>query len=122
MKQIIITIGITAATLIISLTLISKESEMDRNDELNRAVSAAVKQTVSDSQVLGQTEIASNEDMAAHFIQIMSINMNSNSDITVEVMGADYQEGMFDVLVTGKFKYANGKEGEVSVRKCAIYE
>lgn len=122
MKQIIITIGMTALVMLISLTLISEESRMDRKDELNRAVSAAVKQTVQDSQLLNQKEITSNEEMVAHFIQIMSVNISSDSDIIIEVLGADYVEGMLDVLVTEAFKYANGKDGEVSVRKCAIYE
>lgn len=122
MKQIIITIGITALVMVVSLILISEESKMDRKDELNRAVSAAVKQTVKNSQLQGQKEIKSNKEMTAHFIQIMSVNMNSDSDVTVEVMGVDYIEGMLDVLVTEKFKYANGKDGEISVRKCAVYE
>lgn len=108
--------------MIVSVTLISVQSEMDRQDELNKAVSAAVKQTVEASQIENQKDITSDKELVAHFIQIMSTNMNSQGDISVEVMGVDYKEGMLDVLVTQKFSYLNGKEAEVSVRKCAIYE
>lgn len=122
MKQFIIIIGMSVIAIIVSMILMSKESKMDRQDELSRAVSAAVKQTVNASQITNQQEITSDKEMVAQFIQIMSVNINSNSDISVEVMGVDYREGMLDVLVTAKFKYVNGKTGTVSVRKCAVYE
>ncbi|MFQ9514755.1 MAG: hypothetical protein ACLRZ9_02900 [Eubacterium sp.] len=122
MKQIIIIMGMAVIALIVSMTLLSKESRMDRQDELNRAVSAAVKQTVDASQIYNQKEITSDKEMVAQFIQIMSTNMNSDSDVSIEVMGVNYKEGMLDVLVTEKFKYYNGKNDTVSVRKCAIYE
>lgn len=122
MKQVIIVIGLSVIVMIVSMTLLSEESRMDRQDELNRAVSAAIKQTVAESQIENQQEITSDKEMVAQFIQIMSTNMNSEGDISVEVMGADYKEGMLDVLVTQTFNYLNGKEGTVSVRKCAIYE
>lgn len=122
MKQIIIIMGMAVIAMIVSMILISKESKMDRQDELNRAVSAAVKQTVKASQVYNQKDITSDKEMIAEFIQIMSTNINSDSDVSVEVMGVDYKEGMLDVLVTEKFQYLNGKSDTVSVRKCAIYE
>lgn len=122
MKQVIVVIGLAVIAMITSKTLLSVESKSDRQDELNKAVSAAVKQTVAASQIEDQKEITSDKEMVAQFIQIMSTNMNSQGSIFVEVMGADYKEGMLDVLVTQKFNYLNGKEGTVSVRKCAIYE
>lgn len=122
MKQIIMIIGLSVIAMIVSMTLLSEESRADRQDELNRAVSAAVKQTVATSQIENQEEITSDKEMVAQFIQIMSTNICSEGDISVEIMGADYKEGMLDVLVTQTFDYLNGKKGSVSVRKCAIYE
>lgn len=122
MKQIIIVIGMAVIVMIVSMTLLSAESKIDRQDELNRAVSAAVKQTVAASQIENQKEITSDKEMVAQFIQLMSTNMSSQGDISIEVMGVDYKEGMLDVLVTQKFNYLTGKEEQVSVRKCAIYE
>lgn len=122
MKQIIIVIGMAVIVMIVSMTLLSAESKIDRQDELNRAVSAAVKQTVAASQIENQKEITSDKEMVAQFIQLMSTNMSSQGDISIEVMGVDYKEGMLDVLVTQKFNYLTEKEAQVSVRKCAIYE
>lgn len=108
--------------MLVSMSLLSVHSRMDRMDELNRVVSAAVKQTVDASQIYGQKEITTDKEMVAQFIQIMSTGMVNDGDIYVEVMGADYKEGMLDVLVKEEFRYFNGKKDTISIRKCAIYE
>lgn len=122
MKQVIIVIGIAVLIMIISLTLLSVESKTDRQDELDRVVAAAVKQTVKDSQIKNQTSITSDKEMVAQFIQNMCTSVTSDGDLQVEVMGVDYKEGMLDVLVTEKFFYLNGKQAKISTRKCAIYQ
>lgn len=122
MKQVIIVISTVVIVILTTMILSADINKMDRQDELDRAVSAAAKQTVKDSQISEQTEINSNEEMIAHFVNLLSVSINSDSDLSVEVMGADYEEGMLDVLVTSKFKYINGKNGTLSVRKCAIFE
>ena len=122
MKQAIIVIGIAVLIMMVSLTLLSVESRTDRQDELDRVVSAAVKQTVKDSQIEEQSNITSNKEMVAQFIQNMCTSINSDGDLQIEVMGVDYKEGMLDVLVTEKFVYPNGKQGKITTRKCAIYQ
>ena len=89
---------------------------------MNKIVSAAVKQTVKESQIKGQSNINSDKEMVASFIQNMCVSFKSNGDINIEVMGVDYKEGMLDVLVTEKFTYLNGKQAKISTRKCAIYQ
>lgn len=120
MKQIIIIIGIGVSVLLSAMIVMSIESKTDRKQELTRAVSAAVKQTVSYSQIENQTEITSNDEMVAHFIQLLLANISSDGDIEVEVMGVNFKEGLLDVIVTENFKYLNGKEGKIGIRKCAI--
>ena len=122
MKQAIIVIGIAVLVMLVSLTLLSVESRMDRQDELDRVVSAAVKQTVKDSQIKYQVSITSDKEMVAQFIQNMCTSITSDGDLQVEVMGVDYKEGMLDVLVTERFSYLNGKEAKITTRKCAIYQ
>ena len=122
MKQAIIVIGIAVLVLIVSLTLLSVESKTNRQAELDRVVSAAVKQTVKDSQIMNQTSITSNKEMVAQFIQNMCTSIASDGDLQIKVMGVDYKEGMLDVLMTEKFSYLNGKQTKITTRKCAIYQ
>ena len=122
MKQAIIVIGIAVIMIIVSLTLLSVESKTDRQDELDRVVAAAVKQTVKDSQIEKQTSITSDKEMIAQFIQNVCTSINSDGDLHIQVMGVDYKEGMLDVLVTESYYYLNGKQGQIKTRKCAIYQ
>ena len=120
MKQIIIIVGTIVIIFIAAMTIVSVESKDLRTDELNRAVSASIKKTVSDSQIENQSTILSDKEMVAYFIQLLSVNMKGKGDVTVD--DADYKEGLLSVAVTEKFKYVNGKNGEITVRKSAIAE
>ena len=104
MKQIIIIVGTIVIIFIAAMTIVSVESKDLRTDELNRAVSASIKKTVSDSQIENQSTILSNKEMVAYFIQLLSVNMKGKGDVTVEVYDADYKEGLLSVAVTEKFK------------------
>lgn len=117
MKQIIITIGMAVIIMLVSLTLISVESKETRKEELNRGVAAAVNQTVSESKRDGQQSIKSNNDMVAQLVNTLCVSIGSDGDISVEVMGVDYIEGMLDVLVTESFNYPNGGNGKMRVWK-----
>lgn len=122
MKQATIVIGLVAIIIIITITLLSVDGKSTRQDQLNKIVSAAVKQTVKESQIKGQSNINSDKEMVASFIQNMCVSFKSDGDINIEIMGVDYKEGMLDVLVTEKFTYLNGKQAKISTRKCAIYQ
>ncbi len=122
MKQFITIIGIAVIVTLVSMTLLSTQSRNSRKDELEKAVSGAVKQTVKASHADGQTDITSDKEMVAHFVNVVSSNIKSDGKISVKVMGVDYKDGLLDVKVFETFKYLNGKEKTISVRKCAIYE
>ena len=122
MKQTVIVSGFIVVILITALTILTAESKQDRKDELERVVAAAVKQTVKDSQIKEQKIIKSDKAMIANFVQNVCISLKATGDISVKVMGVDYKEGLLDVYVLENFEYLTGKNGTVSVRKCAIYE
>ena len=122
MKQFITIIGIAIIVTLISLTLLSEQSRNSRQDELDRAVSGAVKQTVKASHADGQTDITSDKEMVAYFVNVISNNIKSDGKISVKVLGVNYKEGLLDVKVSETFNYLNGKEKTITVRKCAIYE
>ncbi|MCR5429872.1 MAG: hypothetical protein K6E58_01385 [Eubacterium sp.] len=122
MKQFIMIIGIAVIVTLIAMTLLSEQSKNSRLDELEKAVSGAVKQTVKASHAEGQTDITSNKEMVAHFVNVVSNNIKSDGKLSVKVMGVNYKEGLLDVKVSETFNYLNGKEKTITVRKCAIYE
>lgn len=122
MKQITIIIGLIVSMVISSMVLFTIETKSARKSELYRATSAAVKQTVRTSQIDGQKEISNDDSMVNYFTNTLLKSIQSEGDIEIEIMGVDYKEGMIDVIVTERYKYATGKEAEISVRKTAILE
>lgn len=122
MKQFVIIIGLAVLVMITTLCLQAVESKADRKDELERMVSAAVKQTVKESVDKKQTTITSDKEMVAYFINNLSLTYKADGDLTIKVMDADYKEGLLDIIVVEKFKYSNGKTKTIDVRKCAIYQ
>jgi hypothetical protein len=122
MKQTVIVIGLAVIIVIISITIMSVQSRSNRQNELERVVAAAAKQTVADTQVFEQDIIKSDKEMIAAFVQNVCTSIKGDGDLSVKVFDVDYKEGMIDVMVTEKFTYLNGKQSQVSTRKCAIYQ
>lgn len=86
MKQIIIIVGTIVIIFIAAMTIVSVESKDLRTDELNRAVSASIKKTVSDSQIENQSTILSDKEMVAYFIQLLSVNMKGKEMLPLKYM------------------------------------
>lgn len=122
MRQAVIIIGMMVMVLIVGITVMSVNSKSTRKDELENAVATAVQQTVKYSGPSENPIYASNEEMMASFVKNLTLNMNSDGDIEVEIYGADYEKGLLSVKVTQFFKYVTGKEASIEVRKTAIYE
>lgn len=121
-KQLTVIMGLIVSMVISGLAILTIETKSARESELYRTVSAAAKQTVKISQIDGQKEIASNDDMVNYFINTFLKSIQSDGDVAIEIMGVDYKEGLLDVIVTEKYKYVTGRDGEILVRKTAILE
>lgn len=120
MKQISIVIGLIVSVMIVSMTIMALEEKSSRETELNRAVAAAVKQTVKASCGKNK-EINSNDDMINFCMNNIAYNVSGTSDYEIEVMSVDYKEGMLDIIVTEKYTNVVGKEKKITIRKAAIY-
>ncbi len=120
MKQIAIVIGLIVSFMITSMTIMALEENSSRETELNRAVAAAVKQTVKVSQNK-KAKFKNNEDMMNFCLNNIAYNVSGTSDYEIEVISADYKEGMLDIIVTEKYTSVAGKEKQIIVRKSAIY-
>ena len=117
MKQISIVIGLIVSVMIVSMTIMALEENSSRETELNRAVAAAVKQTVKASCGKNK-EINSNDDMINFCMNNIAYNVSGTSDYEIEVMSVDYKEG---IIVTEKYTNVVGKEKKITIRKAAIY-
>lgn len=122
MRQAIIIIGMIIIIFMSAISIISINTKSTRKDELDIAVSAAVQQTVKYSKPSEEKRMNSNDDMMASFVKNLALNLNSDSNITVQFHGVDYENGLLSVTVTESFNYITGKEEKIKVSKTAIYD
>lgn len=119
--------GITGTILFMVIILsafinLSITTENVRLEEIEQALGNAQRQTIENTKIKEMYQINSEEELMAEFNRNLLTQISSDSDITVRVLDADYEEGMLDVEVIAKFKYPTGKDGKVSVRKTIIYD
>lgn len=122
MRQAIIIIGMIIIIFMSAISIISINTKSTRKDELDIAVSAAVQQTVKYSKPSEEKRMNSNDNMMASFVKNLALNLNSDSNITVQFHGVDYENGLLSVTVTESFNYITGKEEKIKVSKTAIYD
>lgn len=97
-------------------------SEKDiRQDEIELSTDNAIRQTIKNAKIKEMYQIKDEDEMMADFNRTLLTQINSDSEITVKVYGINYQEGMMNIEVISKFKYFNGVEDEVSVRRTIIF-
>lgn len=105
--------------IIIVMTLSGRQI---RQDELNRAVDNAIKETV-DNQFDTRTYSANNTDeFVADFIEALLVQINSDSTIEINVLDADYEKGLLSVEVISHYLNPIGTKGKVSVERMVIME
>lgn len=92
-----------------------------RQYEVDTALNSSIMQTMN---VLydKRYEINSNEELVSEFHRNLLLQINSTSNLIVNVYGLDYQKGLLDVELILEFKYIDGRTGEVSARKTVLIE
>lgn len=93
-----------------------------RQNEMNNILSAALEQSLENAMTGSNYQITSNEEMVADFTQTLLSQVDSKSQITINVLNADIENGIFSVEIIEEFKYPNGKTGSLSYQKTAIYD
>ena len=122
MKNTIIGIGTTIFFAVIVLVLFIQVGKSHRQTELENGLTtgmeSAMKMLSEDTAYAPQ----SNEEFVADFLQAFLLAIDSSSDVTVNVLDADYQKGLLSVEAVMSYTYPNGNVGSVSSRKTLILE
>lgn len=103
------------------LTIMTINSKMTRKDELEYAVSTATQQTLKE-MVMDDSDVTDENAVRALFTRNLFMNIQSDSEITIQFKGIDIRKGLLSVNVCETYKNILGYETELSVTKTAIYE
>lgn len=119
------TVSIITAVLIGALALLGVmviAGRNGRNTELSAMLPSAVEEAVDTALVKKQYGIADEAELAADVSESVAQAVDSDGDITVEVIGSDLEKGVLSVRVTADFKHPDGKDGSVSHERTVVLE
>lgn len=93
-----------------------------RSAELSGMLSSAVEDAVDTALVKKQYGIADEAELIADVRESVAQAVDSDGDITVEVIKGDLKKGVLSVRVTADFKHPDGKDGRVSCERLVILD
>ena len=122
MKSVFLGFGITICSIISIVIIMTLCGTNMRQNELNRAVDSAIKDTVENQFDDTTYSVNSNDEFVADFMEALLVQINSDCSVVVNVLDVDYQKGLLSVEVIEKYIHPIGTEGNVSVKRTVIME
>ena len=122
MKSVFLGFGITVCSIISIVIVMTLCGTNIRQNELNRAVDSAIKDTVENQFDDTTYSVNSNDEFVADFMEALLVQINSDCSVVVNVLDVDYQKGLLSVEVIEKYIHPIGTEGNVSVKRTVIME
>lgn len=122
MKNIVI--GISAAAFLGLLVLIAYtlHGRSVRQTELDMALSIAMEESLRGLKELEAGQEKSTEEFVEEFLQRFSVQIVSQSDVTVHILDVDVEKGLLSVEAVSTFRHPIGSMGSVALRRTAILE
>lgn len=122
MKKVMIAVTLVTAIVIAVLIIFTSNGRAAREEEMSQSLAEAVESSLNEVFLDNTYSIRNTQEFVADFLQYMSIKLSSNSNVTVNVVGIDYEKGLVSMEITGTFKHPNGNDGIVSVQKTVLLE
>ena len=119
------TVSIITAVLIGALALLGVmviAGRNGRNTELSAMLPSAVEEAAGTALVEKQYGIADEAELAADVSESVAQAVDSDGNITVEIMKNNLEKGVLSVCVTADFKHPDGKDGSVSHERTVVLE
>jgi hypothetical protein len=122
MKSVFLGFGITICSIISIVIVMTLCGTNIRQNELNRAVDSAIKDTVENQFDDTTYSVNSNDEFVADFMETLLVQINSECTVVINILDVDYQKGLLSVEVIEKYMHPIGTEGKVWVKRTVIME
>lgn len=122
MKNVLIAAGLVVIivfTTVISLTMFGHNT---RQNEVEAALTSAVEQTLSNLMVEKHYSINNTHEFIADFTQRLVLGLDSDSEVTINILAMDMEKGLLDVEVVETYRQMDGSTGSASYRKTVILD
>lgn len=122
MKHTIFGISLAAIALLAIAVSLGVSGKSVRANEMETSLNAAIEQSLEQLCIEKGSVAGDYQDMVADFNRLLLLQMESDSDIQVEILTADAQKGVLDVRITERYQNILGQEREAVCRKSVILE
>lgn len=114
-----IIVSVTLGTLIL-LLIMTLEGRANRSVELKSNFSSVIEETLEILTVNPKYRIDNTDEFVADFVQNLSEVVESDADISVQIMNIDKEKGVLSIRVIEEFQHPNGKNGTVKCDRTVI--
>lgn len=91
-------------------------------EELERSLSSAMDQTLSEVMEKSSYGIRNRNEMMAAFLQAMLRKVRDNIDLTVRIYHVDYELGQMDVEIMGEIHSEGEKSSKIAIRRKMVFD
>lgn len=117
----IVTMIVTAILGAVTLSIIMAVSgRMNRSMEIKSSLPSVIEQTVDNMSVSKKYRMNHRAEYVSDFIENLSVTLDSEADIAVEIRKADSEMGVLSIRVTEEFQHPNGKKGIADCERTVI--
>lgn len=122
MKHTIYGISLAAIAMLVVAALLVVSGKSVRSNEIETALNTAIEQSLEQLKEKKGYEAGNYQELIADFNQLLLLQVDSDSDVQVEIFTADAQKGVLDVRVTETYQNILGQERSMACRKSVILE
>lgn len=122
MKQIFVGFTFLSIIIVAVMILFSVHSESARKSEIRTNLTKNVEDALRATKTKDSYTISDTHEFVSDFAQNLLSNIDSDGEIDIKVISIDTNNGMVDLEVTESFKYPNGRNKKISVRKTVIID
>ena len=122
MKYIVYGISLAVITMLVLVITLEISGRNVRKNEIETALNTAVEQSLEQLKSKKGYKIETYQELIADFNQIFLLQMESNTDIQVDILTVDVKKGVLDVKITGTYLNIMGKKQKEVCRKSVILE
>ncbi|MCI9531287.1 MAG: hypothetical protein HFH38_06000 [Lachnospiraceae bacterium] len=122
MKYMIYGISLSAIAVLVVAAVMVFSGRNVRKNEMETALNAAVEQSLEQLKSQKGYEIKNRQELIADFNRILLVQVESDSELQVDILTADTEKGALDVKVTGSYQNILGLMETITCRKSVIIE
>lgn len=114
-------IALTMVVLFLTI-IITVHGRTLRSSEVSQSLSEAMQTTMNHLLSQNAYTIADKDEFVADFLETFLLQVNSDSDITVNILKADYEKGLLSIEVVETYTHPNGEKGQVSACRTILLD